>query len=112
VCELADERCEWWPSIVGAVEGTPYRGHEGIRAHFAEQRQAWDELVLLVDASGLRDVAGRIVMLGQIRGRGHASGLDLSSEYAGVLEASNGRWVRLRSFLDHAAALRFARGDP
>jgi ketosteroid isomerase-like protein len=65
---VAHPGLEFWPQ--GTAEGVgreePYRGHEGLRAYFADVARAWTELV--VEPGDLRAVAGAVVAFGSARG--------------------------------------------
>ena len=51
----------------------PYRGHDGIRAYFADVERLWDELVL--HAEDYRAVPGSVIVIGHVTGR--RQGLDV-----------------------------------
>jgi len=69
VVELAAPDCEL------RLEGTaravnrrePYRGHDGVRAYFADVERLWDELTLHAD--DIRAVPGSVIVMGSVEGR-------------------------------------------
>jgi ketosteroid isomerase-like protein len=42
----------------------PYRGHDGVRAYFADVAQVWDELTLHAD--DIRAVPGSVIVMGHV----------------------------------------------
>lgn len=61
-CEL---RLEGTARTVNRTE--PYRGHEGVRAYFADVERSWDDLTLQAD--DIRAVPGSVVVMGSVQGR-------------------------------------------
>ena len=56
------------PSTTGlAGRSGPYRGHDGIRAYFADVEAVWDELT--VEPEDYRAAAASVVIFGRVRGR-------------------------------------------
>ena len=51
-------------SLIGRSE--PYRGHDGVRAYFADAARTWDELAL--HAEDIRGVGGSVVVFGHVSG--------------------------------------------
>jgi ketosteroid isomerase-like protein len=96
---------EWSPSMV-AIEGTIFRGHEGIERYFASLGSSWEKFHIHRDR--FRDSEGVVVMLGRLEGRGKASGVSASSSLGMVFDLRDGLISRIRGFLDHAEALEAA----
>src|ERR1700693_1162554 len=61
-----------WSTSVMAVEGEIFRGREGIETYFERMREAWDDFQTIVDE--YRDLGDRVLLSGQVEGRGRGSG--------------------------------------
>ena len=72
---------------------------EGAEEAFVEVR---------IEVAEIRDLGERIVMTGQLRALGRASGARTESPIGWLLEFRNARIVRMRDFLDPDEALRAA----
>jgi ketosteroid isomerase-like protein len=48
----------------------------------------------------------RVLMLGQVEGRGNGSGVPVNMPLAQVYDFRDGKVCRIRSYLDHAEALK------
>jgi ketosteroid isomerase-like protein len=103
-----DPEVEWHPGLAAflAGEATVYRGHEGVRElvreldeHFAEFNNEYSEI---------RDLGDRVLAIGHIRARGRASGVETVSPLAFLVEAKDGKAVRVRTYLDPRDALEAA----
>ena len=103
---LATEDFEWFPALPGAVEGTAYRGHDGIESYFRESRDTWVELRVL--AGELRDLGGRVLVLGMAEAIGRGSGVQVDMPLAFVVEFRGEQMSGVRTYLDHGEALRAA----
>ena len=60
---------EWLPSGTAQLTGRtePYRGHDGVRAYFADIEQVWDDLRLFAD--DIRVAGTGVVVFGHVEGR-------------------------------------------
>jgi ketosteroid isomerase-like protein len=104
---LAVPDFEWFPAMAGAVEGSGYRGRDGIEKYLVDIGDAWEEYRVL--AEEFRDLDGeRVVMLGRIEGRGRGSRAWIDSPTGTIFEFLNGKMSRVRTYLDHGEALRAA----
>ena len=103
-----DAAGEWTPTAAGEVEGSArtYRGHDELRAFHAEIEDALSGVT--VQASDYREVGDTVVALGQLRGKGAASGAAFEQEFGWVFEVRDGRIVRGRDYLDQREALKAA----
>jgi ketosteroid isomerase-like protein len=88
---------------MGAIEGETFRGREGSDAYVARLTDAWEEFRTV--AEDVRDLGGRVLMLGQVEGRGKGSGVPVDMPLAQVYDFRDGKVCRIRSYLDHAEAL-------
>ena len=93
--------------LVG-VGGEPvyYAGHRGIREFFRDVAESWESFRF--DATDLRDLGDLVLVLGQVRGRGRVSGVEVDDQWGWIVELREGRAARLRGFLDHREALEAA----
>jgi ketosteroid isomerase-like protein len=67
--ELMDPDVEFFaPTATLAHEGTSYRGHDGVRAYFADVERLWEEL--RVTPTEYRAEGDTVLVLGQIHVRG------------------------------------------
>lgn len=81
-------------------------GREGMSRYFAESEETWE--TFNASAEEFRDLGDRVLVLGRMRGRGRASGVEVDTEYAMVVEFRVGRVCRSRGYLDRGEALRAA----
>ena len=88
------------------LERKAYRGHDGVREMLADFDQDWE--YIQVDAEEFRDADDEVVVLGRLRARGRASGIDLDVPMGFVWTLRDGKVVRIRSFSEQADALRAA----
>jgi ketosteroid isomerase-like protein len=88
------------------LEGSEYRGHDGVRRFLDDMDEDWTEREVIVDE--LRELGDSVVVLGSFRAVGRASGTEVSHPLAWVAEIREGRLARMRAFTDQEAALRDA----
>jgi ketosteroid isomerase-like protein len=93
--------------LVG-VGGEPvkYVGESGIREFFRDVAQSWESFQF--KATDARDLGDRVLVLGDVRGCGRVSGLQVNDRWAWIIELRAGKAVRLRGFLDQSEALTAA----
>jgi ketosteroid isomerase-like protein len=97
---------EFLPLTGTRVEIGGYRGHEGVRAYFAEARELWD--VLEPEGDEYRDLGDCVVVAGRCRVRGRASGAESHPACAWVIRVWEGTIVSHRTCATHDEALRIA----
>ena len=99
---------EWHPAILQMLSGkeTVYRGHEGIRQLVKETDETL--AVIRVEISEFRDLGDRVFAVGRIKTRGKASGVDTEAPVGYVADFRDGKFVRVRTYLDPHEALEAA----
>ena len=90
------------------VGGEPvrYTSASGIREFFRDVAQSWESFRF--EATDLRDLGDRVLVLGHVRGRGRVSGVEVDDRWAWIVECRDGKAAGLRGFLDHREALEAA----
>ena len=97
---------EWFPVFAARVEQDVYRGREGIEKFLGEVDETWEEFRPIPEE--YRDLGDQVLALGQLKTRGRASGAPTESPWAGIYDMRGGKVSRIRTYLDHAEALRWA----
>ena len=105
--EVWSTDCEWHPFLTARVEGDPgYHGHNGMRAWFEDTDEMFIEPH--VELGQLREVKGRLLVLGQMTAIGRGSGAEVSSEVGWVFEPRGELFRRGWSYTSHEDAEREA----
>jgi ketosteroid isomerase-like protein len=106
--DLLHEDIEWHPALTaGGVEGTVYRGAEGIRRWMAELDDVWAELSIELDE--FREVGeDQVLQLGHFHAVGRESGVPVDHEQANLLAFKDGRITAARGYASHHEALEAA----
>ena len=89
------------------LEGKAYVGHQGLRELLADFDQDW-EYVQMDPQDYLEADDDLVVILGRLRARARASGMDLDVPMGFVWTVRDGKAVHGRTFSDPADALRAA----
>ena len=100
---------EWHAVLERLVEGPEslYRGHEGIRRLWHAYQTELDGFE--IEAEEIRDVGGdRVVLLGRLRFRGLASGIESESPFGMVITIRDGKMFRSVDYLSHDEPLKAA----
>lgn len=106
--DLVDEQIELI-ALRSATEG-PFRGHDGIRAFFADNRESFARFEPRYD--DVRDLGdGRVIGLGHIRIRGRESGVETDVPSAVIAQFREGRMTYLRDYGNREKALEAAGAD-
>jgi ketosteroid isomerase-like protein len=101
---------EWVPAVVGGVEGSSYRGREGMRRYYRDRDEAFTEgRVEVVSCEAIADDV--VVVLARSTGRGRASGAMVDEEVGIVCWLRDGRISREHAYTSHAAALAAGRAE-
>jgi ketosteroid isomerase-like protein len=90
-------------SVAASAGGGPrvYRGHDGIRAYFADIAALWEEMV--VTPVRLSTAGDAVVVLGRVYARGPAGIVDSPASW--VWKVRDGRVLSGQVFADERAAL-------
>ena len=107
--ELIHPEIVWRPAQgPGGPEGTIYRGREEYK------RWIFDDMLTVWEFFRGEDLEfreledGRVLILGNIRGKGRASGVEVSVSFGQIAEVRDGMAYRLTGYLDHESALAAA----
>jgi ketosteroid isomerase-like protein len=91
--------------IESGVVASSYRGHDGYREFMGKWLSAWGsyrgeprDLIVLADR--------RLLILGQLKADGEASGVPITQEYASLMTFKDGQVIRQQEYFDHAEALK------
>jgi hypothetical protein len=100
--------CLWHPFLSARVEGEEgYEGHAGIRAWLHDIDSMFSEIH--AEASEVRDLGDRLVVLGTIKVRGRESGAEVGVLAGWLFEVPDGRMRRGWSYSSREEALEAAR---
>jgi steroid delta-isomerase-like uncharacterized protein len=98
---LSTEDCEWRP-FRAQLEGTVYRGHEGVRQFLSDMDADWE--TFRIDPLEFHDGDERVAVIGQVNARGRGSSVEIESIAGFVHELDQGRIRRVTSYSDVEAA--------
>ena len=106
--EMLDPEVEWRPGLVALLEGeaTVYRGREEVREALQDIFEAFADFRF--EFSEIRDLGDRILAVGEMRGRGTESGVEIESPWAFLIQLRNGKATHVRVYLDPKEALEAA----
>ena len=90
--------------IRSALEGTSYKGREGIERFWADALETWEELRMEDPQVFHRDERALVICRFVARGRG--SGAEIEQPMAWLIEVRDGMMLRGRTTLDVEAARR------
>jgi uncharacterized protein len=90
------------------ITGEPvhYAGVAGIREFFRDVSESWESFRF--EATEIRDLGDRVLVLGDVRGRGRASGAEVADRWAWIIGLSDGKAASLRGFVDQGEAIAAA----
>ena len=100
--EICDPEIEWVEDPTRADART-YRGHDGVRASWERWLENFEEYGLEVDS--ISDHGDRVLVTGAERGRGRASGADVSARVWVVCTFRDGKILRYEEFYDEQGAV-------
>ncbi len=95
--EVTDPKAEFIP-LRSVLEGTSYRGHDGLRRFFEDTAGEWDELT--IEGEEWRDLGDWVLVIGRFHARGRGSGVELHSPAAWLVSLREGRIAYLRAYSD------------
>jgi ketosteroid isomerase-like protein len=104
--QLIPEMCD--PEVVWVEDPTradsrTYRGHEGVRASWERWLENFDEYG--VEVESMSDHGDRVLVTGVERGRGRASGAEVSARVYVLCTFRAGKILRYQEFYDEQDAL-------
>jgi ketosteroid isomerase-like protein len=94
-------------SILGEVEGEPYRGRESVGRYFADLADGF-ESVQWRTLDTVEGTSGRLVVAFEMEARGRASGVEFRRAFWQVWTVRDGLVWRNETFNDREEALRVA----
>lgn len=101
----ADPEVEIWSKYAALDQaGEPYRGHEGMREWRAEIDRNFESHEVF--AEEVRELEGKVLVLGSVSFRGNASGAEMHHPFGWVCEMREGRLNRMFFHSSHAEALQ------
>ena len=99
----AQPQIEVWSKYAALDQGgDPYRGHDGLREWRAEIDRNFE---LHVFADEVREIDGKVLVLGAVRFRGKTSGLEMRYPFGWVCHMRDGALSRMFFYSSHAEAL-------
>jgi ketosteroid isomerase-like protein len=102
-----DPQIEWHATVGGIDEGRIYRGHHEVAQAFADYFETWERIELRADE--FIDAGGdQVVVFFHEVAKGRESGIVVETDTGTVNTISNGRIVRVRSYMDRDEALEAA----
>ena len=99
---LSDPDCVWLP-FRAQLEGTSYRGHDGVRRFVADMDEDWTGF--RIEPLEFREAGDQVVVIGQVTGRGSGSGVTVDFEGGFVFGVRGGLITHITSFSEPRAAL-------
>jgi ketosteroid isomerase-like protein len=102
--KLTTPDVEWVPVFSARVERTVDRGRQGIEAFLRELSETWDTFRPVPEE--YRDLGTRVLGLGRLEAQGRISGALLETPWAGVFDFRMAKISSIRTYLDHAEALK------
>jgi ketosteroid isomerase-like protein len=98
-----DKEAEFQP-IMSSLEGTVYRGHEGVREWLASLWEDWD--VFEAYGEEFHEFGDRVLAFGRWHACGRKSGITLDVDTAAwLVHVRNGKVIWWQTFTDRAEAL-------
>ena len=99
---------EWRPAILMKLSGkdTVYCGHEGVRQLMRDIDDTLAEIH--VEFPEVRDLGDQVLGVGRIHTRGKASGVATEAPVGYVADFRDGKFIRVRTYLDPGEALEAA----
>ena len=86
------------------IEGSAYRGHEGLAAYFEHADAAWERIQLVL-GEDFREVGERLVGSVEIYGKARARGLEVRVPVSSVADAQEQNVKQLHAYRTQDEAL-------
>ena len=104
---VAASHADFEMQLVG-VGGGPahYTGASGIRDFFRDVAETWESFRF--EATDIGDLGERVLVLGDVRGCGRESGVEVDARWAWIIMLRDGKATSLRGYLDQPEALEAA----
>ena len=101
---------EWWPAYIGGglLEGTVFRGRDGLAEFIELQSETWASVV--AEPLETYDLGNRVVVQVHVSAEGRASGIPVDGVTWNVFEFREGRVAAGRVFISKEEALEAAVG--
>jgi ketosteroid isomerase-like protein len=97
---------EWFPALMGAVDGTSFRGVDGVRRYYEVLGDTWEEF--RVETEELVDLGACVLAYIRVDGRGKGSGVPVVGRQTLICDIRDRKVSRVRSYLDRGDALKAA----
>ncbi len=104
---LVADDLEWVPQTMSAVEGSSFRGVDGLREFFGEWDSTW--ATWEVEPNEVKDLGDHVLVLGKVHAEARSSGLELDQPVAYLFEFREGLLAYGATFFDHNEARNAAR---
>ena len=103
--ECVNPDIEWFPAVSVSFGSGALRGREGIESYLRDVGDTWEEYRVLSD--DVRDLGeDQVLVLSSIEGRGASSGGRVVEAMGQIFDLRDGKISRVRTYLDHADALK------
>jgi ketosteroid isomerase-like protein len=99
--EICDPEIEWIEDPTRA-DGRTFRGHEGVRESWERWLEGFDQYGFEIES--IDDLGERVLVTAVERGRGSASGVDVSARVHILCTFRDGKILRYEEFYDEADA--------
>jgi ketosteroid isomerase-like protein len=97
---------EWYPAIVGGVEGRVFRGDAGVHEMFKELDEVWEQFRL--EPEEIRELGEYYLLFAQVHAKGKG-GVEFDQSLDAILEVRDGKLASGRTYLNREDALAAAR---
>jgi ketosteroid isomerase-like protein len=101
VVEAFASDAEWWP-LRSSTEG-PYRGHDGVRAWFADTAEMFEHLRAEVEE--VHERGDVVVAFGRLEAKGRESGASVELVISWVFRFADDKVIWAKSFADRDEAI-------
>jgi ketosteroid isomerase-like protein len=107
---MYDDLCtpdfEWFPALMGIIEGESFQGREGLARYYEVVSDTWEEF--RVAGEEFRDLGESVLTRIRVEGRGKGGRVPVVGHQTLICDFRDERISRVRTYLDHGEALRAA----